>query len=148
VKITSIRSLVVHAEMRNWVFVRVDTDQSGLFGWGEATLEWKTRSVVGAIDDLAPLVLGRDPRDIEKLVRIMKKHSFWRLGVIGMSAVSGIELALWDILGKSLGQPAWRLLGGQARDRVRVYTHLGLGDMRAVYETETAERRANDGGVA
>ena len=139
-RITSIRSLVVHAEMRNWVFVRVDTDQSGLFGWGEATLEWKTRSVVGAIDDLAPLVLGRDPRDIEKLVRIMKKHSFWRLGVIGMSAVSGIELALWDILGKSLGQPAWRLLGGQARDRVRVYTHLGLGDMRAVYETETAEQ--------
>jgi galactonate dehydratase len=146
-RITSIRSLVVHAEMRNWVFVRVDTDQSGLFGWGEATLEWKTRSVVGAIDDLAPLVLGRDPRDIEKLVRIMKKHSFWRLGVIGMSAVSGIELALWDILGKSLGQPAWRLLGGQARDRVRVYTHLGLGDMRAVYETETAEQligRAHD----
>ena len=90
-KITSIRSLVVHAEMRNWVFVRVDTDQSGLFGWGEATLEWKTRSVVGAIDDLAPLVLGRDPRDIEKLVRIMKKHSFWRLGVIGMSAVSGVN---------------------------------------------------------
>jgi galactonate dehydratase len=139
-RITSIRSLVVHAEMRNWVFVRVDTDQSGLFGWGEATLEWKTRSVVGAVDDLAPLILGRDPRDIEKLVRIMKKHSFWRLGVIGMSAVSGIELALWDILGKSLGQPAWRLLGGQARDRVRVYTHLGLGDMRAVYETETAEQ--------
>jgi galactonate dehydratase len=66
VKITSIRSLVVHAEMRNWVFVRVDTDQSGLFGWGEATLEWKTRSVVGAIEDLAPLILGRDPRDIEK----------------------------------------------------------------------------------
>ena len=69
---------------------------------GEATLEWKTRSVAGAIDDLAPLVIGRDPRDIEKLVRIMKKHSFWRLGVIGMSAVSGIEIALWDILGKSL----------------------------------------------
>ena len=138
-KITSVRCLVVHAEMRNWVFVRVDTDQSGLFGWGEATLEWKTRSVVGAVDDLAPLILGRDPRDIEKLVRIMKKHSFWRLGVIGMSAVSGIELALWDILGKFLDQPAWRLLGGQARDRVRVYTHLGLGDMRAVYETETVE---------
>jgi len=147
VKITSIRSLVVHAEMRNWVFVRVDTDQSGLFGWGEATLEWKTRAVVGAIDDLAPLIVGRDPRDIEKLVRIMKKHSFWRLGVIGMSAVSGIELALWDILGRSLDQPAWRLLGGQARDRVRVYTHLGLGDMRAVYETATAEQlvsRAHD----
>src|SRR5215475_5286872 len=121
--------------MRNWVFVRVETDQSGLYGWGEATLEWKTRAVAGAVEDLAPLLLGRDPRDIEQLVRVMKKQSFWRLGVIGMSAVSGIELALWDILGKHLGVPVWRLLGGKVRDRVKVYTHLGLGDMRAVYET-------------
>jgi galactonate dehydratase len=140
VKITSIRSLVVHAEMRNWIFVRVDTDQSGLYGWGEATLEWKTRSVVAAIEDLAPLILGRDPRDIEKIVRILKKHSFWRLGAIGMSAVSGIEIAMWDICGKSLGVPVFRLLGGRVRDRVRVYTHLGLGDMRAVYETESSRQ--------
>ena len=119
-KIVNIRSVIVHAEMRNWIFVRVETDQDGLFGWGEATLEWKTRSVAGAIDDLAPLLIGRDPRDIEKLVRIMKKHSFWRLGVIGMSAVSGIEIALWDILGKSLSVPVWMLLGGRVRDRVRV----------------------------
>ena len=124
--------------MRNWIFVRVDTDQAGLYGWGEATLEWKTRAVAGAVEDLAPLVIGRDPRDIERNVRIMKKHSFWRLGAIGMSAVSGIEIALWDIFGKSLGVPVWRLLGGQVREKVWVYTHLGLGDMRAVYETESA----------
>jgi galactonate dehydratase len=121
--------------MRNWVFVRVETDQPGLFGWGEATLEWKTRGVVGAIHDLEPLLIGRDPRDIEQAVRVMKKHSFWKLGAIGMSAVSGIEIALWDILGKALGVPVWRLLGGKVRDKVGVYTHLGLGDMRAVYET-------------
>jgi galactonate dehydratase len=139
VKITSVTTRVVNAEMRNWVFVRVETDQSGLYGWGEATLEWKTRAVAGAVEDLAPLLLGRDPRDIEQLVRVMKKQSFWRLGVIGMSAVSGIELALWDILGKSFGVPVWRLLGGKVRDRVKVYTHLGLGDMRAVYETLDAE---------
>jgi galactonate dehydratase len=128
----------VNAEMRNWVFVRVETDSPDLVGWGEATLEWKTRAVVGAIDDLAVLLLGRDPRDIEQAVRVLKKHSFWRLGVIGMSAVSGIEMALWDILGKLLGVPVWRLLGGKVRDKVRVYTHLGLGDMRAVYETMDA----------
>jgi galactonate dehydratase len=138
-KIASITTRVVNAEMRNWVFVRVDTDEPGLFGWGEATLEWKTRAVAGAVEDLAPLIVGRDPRDIEQLVRIMKKQSFWRLGVIGMSAVSGIETALWDILGKSLGVPVWRLLGGKVRDKVKVYTHLGLGDMRAVYETLDAE---------
>jgi len=147
VRITAIRSLIVHAEMRNWVFVRVDTDEAGLSGWGEATLEWKTRSVAAAVEDLAPMIVGRDPRDIENLVRIMKKQSFWRLGVIGMSAISGIEIALWDIFGKALGVPVWRLLGGQVRDKVRVYTHLGMGDMRAVYETETVEqlaRRARD----
>jgi galactonate dehydratase len=139
VKIVSITTRIVNAEMRNWVFVKVATDDPGLFGWGEATLEWKTRAVVGAIEDLTPLLVGRDPRDIEQAVRVLKKHSFWRLGVIGMSAVSGIEMALWDILGKHLGVPVWRLLGGKVRDKVRVYTHLGLGDMRAVYETvETA----------
>src|SRR5690349_24577463 len=125
--------------MRNWIFVRVETDQPGLFGWGEATLEWKTRAVVGAIEDLAPLLIGQDPRDIEHCQQILTKHGFWRLGVVGMSAVSGIELALWDILGKSFGVPVWRLLGGKVRDRVKVYTHLGLGDMRAVYETLDAE---------
>lgn len=134
-KITAIRTLVANAEMRNWVFVKVETDVPGLHGWGEATLEWKTRAVVGAIEDLEPLILGRDPRDIEQAVRAMTKQSFWRLGAIGMSAVSGIELALWDIFGKDLGVPVWRLLGGKVRDRVVVYTHLGLGDMRAVYES-------------
>ena len=134
-KITAIRSVVVNAEMRNWIFVRVDTDQPGLYGWGEATLEWKTRAVVGAVEDLSPLILGRDPRDVEQLVRVMHKHGFWRIGVIGSSAIAGIEVALWDILGKSLGVPVWRLLGGRTRDRVRIYTHLGLGQVDAVYDT-------------
>lgn len=138
-KITGVETRVVNAEMRNWVFVKVLTDDPGLFGWGEATLEWKTRAVVGAVEDLAPLLVGRDPRDIEQAVRVMRKQSFWRLGAIGMSAVSGIELALWDILGKHLSVPVWRLLGGKVRDKVGVYTHLGLGDMRAVYETMEAD---------
>lgn len=138
-RITRVSTVVVNAEMRNWIFVRVDTDSDGLFGWGESTCEWKTRAVAGAVEDLQPLLIGRDPRDIEQLVRVMKKHSFWRLGIIGMSAVSGIEIALWDILGKYLNQPVWRLLGGKVRDRVKVYTHLGLGDMRAVYESTDAD---------
>ncbi|EAR51866.1 2-oxo-3-deoxygalactonate 6-phosphate aldolase and galactonatedehydratase [Oceanicola granulosus HTCC2516] len=134
-KITAIKTRVVNAEMRNWVFVKVETDQPGLFGWGEATLEWKTRAVAGAIEDLAPLLIGRDPRDIEQALRAMLRQSFWRLGAIGMSAISGIELALWDIAGKARGEPVWRLLGGKVRDRVGVYTHLGMGDMKAVYES-------------
>jgi galactonate dehydratase len=144
-RITRVTTKIVHAEMRNWVFVRVDTDVDGLYGWGEATLEWKTRAVDGAVRDLEPLIIGRDPRDIEQLVRIMTKHSFWRLGVIGRSAISGIEIALWDIFGKSVGLPVWRLLGGKVRDRVKVYTHLGMGDMRAVYETDSVEALAERG---
>lgn len=134
-KITAIKPIVVNAEMRNWIFVRVETDQPGLYGWGEATLEWKTRGVVGALEDLEPLVVGQDPRQINQLVRIMKKQSFWRLGAIGSSAASGIELALWDIWGKSLGIPVWQLLGGKVRDKIKVYTHLGMGQMQAVYES-------------
>jgi galactonate dehydratase len=135
IRITAVETLVVNAEMRNWILVKVRTDQDGLVGWGEASLNWKTRAVVGAIEDLASMIIGRDPRDIEQAVRVMTKHSYYRLGIIGATAISGLEHALWDIFGKFVGQPVWRLLGGKVRDEVRVYTHLGLGDMRSVYDT-------------
>jgi galactonate dehydratase len=135
-KITEIKTLVVNARMRNWIFVKVETDQPGLHGWGEATLEWKTRAVVGCVEDFKPMLLGRDPTRIEFLWQMMYRHSFWRLGAIGMTAVSGIEQACWDILGKSLGVPVYKLLGGRVRDKVRMYTHLGGGEMKAVYETD------------
>lgn len=137
-KITAIRTHVCNAEMRNWIFVEVQTDQ-GLTGWGEATLEWKTRAVVGALEDIEPLILGQDPRNIERCFQIMMRHGFWRQGVIGMSAISGIEIALWDILGKSLNTPVWQLLGGKVRNHLRVYTHLGMGAMTAVYESDDSE---------
>jgi galactonate dehydratase len=136
-KITSVRTVVCNAEMRNWVFVRVDTDQPGLYGWGECSLEWKTRAVVGCVEDFAPMLIGEDPGRIEFLYQKLYRQSFWRLGVIGMSAISGIEQACHDILGKSLGVPVYKLLGGAVRDRIRMYTHLGGGDMRAVYESQT-----------
>ena len=137
-RITAVRTVVVNARMRNWVFVRVETSEAGLCGWGEASLEWKTRAVAGAVDDLAPMIVGEDPTRIEHLYQKMYRQSFWRLGVIGMSAISGIEQACWDIWGKSLSQPVYRLLGGAVRDKVRMYTHLGGGDMKAVYETQQA----------
>ncbi|RME86247.1 MAG: galactonate dehydratase [Caldilineae bacterium] len=139
-KITAVKTVVVNAEMRNWVFVKVETSEPGLYGWGEATLEWKTRAVVGAVEDLAPMIIGENPERIEFLFQKMYRQSFWRMGVIGMSAISGIEQALWDIRGKVLGQPVYKLLGGAVRDKVRMYTHLGGGDMRAVYESQ----RSND----
>lgn len=125
-KITRVRALVVAAPPhRNWVFVKVETDQPGLHGWGEATLEWKTRGVVGCVEDFAPIVQGRDPRNVTQIVELLNKAAFWPLGVIGLTALSAIEQACWDIKGKDLGKPVWDLLGGQVRDRVRVYTHIG-----------------------
>jgi galactonate dehydratase len=134
-KITDVRTVVVNAEMRNWIFVKVVTDQAGLFGWGEASLEWKTRAVVGAVEDFAPMLIGEDPRNIEHIYQKLYRHSFFRMGVIGMSAISGLEQACWDIFGKSTGMPVYRLLGGEVRNKVRMYTHLGGGDMKAVYQT-------------
>ncbi len=134
-KITKLKTVVVNAQMRNWVFVKIETDQPGLWGWGESSLEWKTRAVVGALEDFAPMIEGEDPSSIEHLYQKMYRQSFWRTGIIGMSAISGIDQALWDIRGKVLGQPVYQLLGGAVRDRVRMYTHLGGGDMKSVYET-------------
>ena len=140
-KITRISTVVVNANMRNWTFVKVETDQ-GIVGWGEASLEWKTRGVVGCVEDLAALVVGEDPRRIEHLYQVMYRHSFFRMGVVGMSAVSGIEHALWDIWGKSLGVPVYQLLGGEVRKRVRMYDHLGGGEMNALYLQDQPERMA------
>src|SRR6185295_16696104 len=119
-------------------FVKIETDQAGLYGWGEASLEWKTRAVVGAVEDFAPMLLGEDPNRIEHIFQKLYRQSFWRVGVIGLSAISGIDQALWDIKGKALNRPVYDLLGGRVRDRVRMYTHLGGGDMRAVYETHNS----------
>src|SRR6204780_5722452 len=82
------------------------------------------------------MIVGEDPTRIEHLYQKMYRQSFWRTGIIGLSAISGIEQACWDILGKTLGQPVYKLLGGAVRDKVRMYTHLGGGDMRAVYESQ------------
>lgn len=138
-KITKIATTVINAKMRNWVIVRVFTDQAGLIGIGEATVEFQTQAVVGAIEDIGQLIVGQDPRDIEKLWQIIYRHPFFKGGIITMSALSGIDQALWDISAKDLGVPLWKILGGLARDRVRMYDHLGGGSSDAVYNSDTAQ---------
>ena len=105
-KITDITTVVVNAHMRNWIFVKVQTDVPGLHGWGEATMEWKTRAVSGCVEDLKPMILGRDPTRIDFLWQILYRHSYFRAGAIGMSAISGIEQACCDITAKSMGVPS------------------------------------------
>jgi galactonate dehydratase len=142
-KITAVKTLVVNARMRNWVLVKVETDE-GLYGWGEASLEWKTRGVVGCVEDFAPLIIGQDPRRIEHLYQTMYRHSFFRMGVVGMSALSGIEHACWDIWGKSLNVPVYQLLGGAVRDSIRVYDHLGGGEMTKIYLDDAPKQFAEN----
>lgn len=135
-KITAIETLVCHAKMRNWIFVKVMTDQPGLWGWGEATLEWHTRSVVGAIEDLSQLLIGQDPRRIEHLWQMMYRQHFWHgNNIVRGTAISGIDIALWDILGKIHGVPCHQLWGGRVRDYIRLYCHLGGGKMEDFYQT-------------
>ena len=142
-KITAIEAHVCNARMRNWVFVKVLTDQPGLYGWGEATLEWHTRAVVGAVEDLAQLIVGEDPTRIEHLWQMMYRQHFWHgNGIVRGTAISGIDIALWDILGKVHGVPCHKLWGGPVRDYVRLYGHLGGGKMEDFYESDEPQRFA------
>jgi len=138
-KITKICTLVVNARMRNWIFVKVETNEPGLYGWGEATLEWKTKGVIGSIDDLSVLLLGQDPRSVEHLWQVMHRQYFWRGGITNMTAISGIDQALWDIKGKELGRSVCELLGGPVRDTLRFYDHLGGGTLEGMYNTTEPE---------
>ncbi|WP_212003541.1 galactonate dehydratase [Chitinophaga sp. HK235] len=157
-KITAIETQVCHARMRNWIFIKIVTDQPGLWGWGEATLEWHTRAVVGAVEDLSQLLIGEDPRRIEYLWQMMYRQHFWHgNGIVRGTAISGIDIALWDILGKIHGVPCHELWGGRVRDYIRLYCHLGGGKMEDFYETrpddaarfgELAQRAVEEGFTA
>lgn len=108
---------------RPYVFVKLETDQ-GIVGWGEATLEGKAGAVLQTIDDLKEFYIGQDPMRVEHIWQSMYVHAFYRAGPILGSAISGIDQALWDIRGKALGQPVYRLLGGPVDPRgVRGYYH-------------------------
>lgn len=107
-----------------WVFLRVDTDE-GIIGWGEPVIEGRPETVRAAVAELSDLLIGEDPLRIEDHWQQLTKGGFYRGGPVLSSAVAGIDQALWDIAGKVLGMPVFRLLGGPVRDRVRVYTWIG-----------------------
>jgi len=118
---------IVHLETYNikprWLFLKITTDE-GIYGWGEPVLEGKSTVVEEAVHALGKMIVGKDPMNIEHLWQVMYRGSFYRGGAIIISAISGIEQALWDIKGKALGVPVWQLLGGKCRDRIRMYAHI------------------------
>lgn len=121
-KVTDIRTFVVDCFRTNWVFVKVYTDE-GISGVGEGTLEYKEKALVGAIEHIRDYLVGKDPRTIEKHYHDIYRDAYWRGGAVLMSALSAVEMALWDILGKSLGVPVYQLLGGKVNEDCRIYVN-------------------------
>ncbi|HIE5354554.1 galactonate dehydratase [Stenotrophomonas maltophilia] len=134
-KITAITTYLVPPR---WLFVRIDTD-AGICGWGEPIVEGRAHTVAAAVEELSDYLVGKDPRHIEDHWNVLYRGGFYRGGPILMSALAGIDQALWDIHGKALGVPVHALLGGPVRDRIRVYSWIG-GDRPA--DTARAARDA------
>ena len=119
-KITKLTTYVVPPR---WLFLKIETDE-GLFGWGEPVVEGRAHSVATAVDELSDYLIGQDPLQIEKHWQAMYRGAFYRGGPILMSAIAGVDQALWDIKGKYHNAPVHQLLGGQVRDRIK--SMLGL----------------------
>jgi galactonate dehydratase len=125
-KITRLTTFIVPPR---WCFLKIDTDE-GIVGWGEPVLEGRAHTVATAVDELSDYLIGKDPAHIEDHWTVMYRGGFYRGGGVHMSALAGIDQALWDIKGKVLGVPVHALLGGAVRARVRVYSWIG-GDRPA-----------------
>ncbi len=127
-KITNVEAHAVWGGHRNFLFVTVDTDE-GISGVGEGGLTGRELAVLGAIEHFKPLLIGQDPSRIEHLWQLLFRGGFFPAGLVLSSAISAIDIALWDIKGKALGVPVYDLLGGRVRDRVVCYPHnVGHGD--------------------
>ena len=96
-KITAVKTFLCNCFRTNWVFVKIETD-SGIHGWGEATLEYKEKALVGAVEHIREYLVGKNPLDIEKHFHDIYRDAYWRGGPVLMSALAGVEMALWDII--------------------------------------------------
>ena len=134
-KITAVNTYFVRPR---WGFVEIKTD-SGFTGWGEAVLEGHAAAVLACVKEMSDYLTGQDPADIEGLWSTMYRAGFYRGGGVMMSAISGIDQALWDIKGKVFGAPAYELMGGKCRDSIKVYSWIG-GDRPADVGTAAKEK--------
>lgn len=121
-----------------WLFVKITDDQGG-YGWGEGTLEGHTKAVEGALDEIIERIIGLEADDIEHIWQLIWRLGFYRGGPVFMSALSGIDIALWDLKGRKLGVPIYRLLGGKVRNKVQVYAWIG-GDRPSDIEAAAKAR--------
>jgi len=143
-KITNIECFPVWGGYRNWLFVVVDTDE-GIWGVGESNLTSRELAVMGFVEHLTPLLVGQDPARIEYLWQVMFRGGFFPADRVGASAIAAIDTALWDIAGKALGVPVYRLLGGLVRDKVICYPHNRGEDGSIEGLVESCQRTVEQG---
>ncbi|WP_454828601.1 galactonate dehydratase [Pseudoxanthomonas wuyuanensis] len=134
-----VRLSTYHAAPR-WLFLKIETDE-GITGWGEPVIEGRARTVEAAVHELSEYLIGQDPSRINDIWQTLYRGGFYRGGAVLMSAIAGIDQALWDIKGKALGAPVYELLGGKVRDRMKTYRWVG-GDRPADIIAQIRELKA------
>lgn len=137
-----ITKLTTYRVPPRWMLLKIETDE-GIVGWGEPVIEGRARTVETAVHELESFLIGQDPRRINDLWQAMYRGGFYRGGAILMSAIAGVDQALWDIKGKALGVPVYELLGGLVRDKMKTYSWVG-GDRPADVIADI--RRLREGG--
>ena len=123
-KTDTIRTVNTYFVRPRWGFVEIVTNE-GVTGWGEAVLEGHALAVLSCVREMQDYLIGKDPADIEGIWELLYRAGFYRGGGVLMSAISGIDQALWDIKGKKFGAPVYQLMGGKCRERMRVYSWIG-----------------------
>ena len=145
-KITDIKTFNVYTYRTNYVFVKIETDE-GISGIGEGTLEYKEHALLGAIEDLKRVLIGQDPREVERICHELYRDSYWRVGPVLQSAISALNIAMWDIKAKALQVPLYELLGGKVRDSVRMYANVWFAGAKEPDEFAAAAKKAVAMGV-
>ena len=145
-KITDVKPFVVDCFRTNFVFVKIYTDE-GITGVGEGTLEYKEKAFLGALEHIKEYLVGKNPLNVEQHFHNIYRDAYWRGGSVLMSALSAVEMALWDILGKYLNVPVYQLLGGKVNDRVRIYVNGWFAGAREPEEFAEKAKQAVKRGV-
>ena len=139
-RITNIRSHILSLGFRNGIFTEIETD-AGIVGYSETVLKRFSRTVATGIAELGRTLIGKDPRRIEDHYEKLYRDSFWVGGPLHSSIISALEIALWDIVGKELGCPLYRLFGGPTRERILLYAHCQSGDTPEQFAANVRERQ-------